>query len=370
MSPQDQQVGTDICLWALRTLARNLARMVLWMGAVLAVSWASLGMAQGDALTQSAAAPVEQLGEDELDVALEAIWAMTGREGAGSPLNTKRAALEGLLGRIGPGTSLVSKAVEKLALEKASSLRAEAAGPSVRWIVMGTLTPVNVKALAEELRGAAKVPGVVLDLRYTPPAGTLAHVAEVVSYFAPKGALMFEKTERETGKVEKLSAGRDPVYSGRVAVMVSTSVGGPAEVLAGALQSVAGAVVFGQKTRGVAGEFEDRPLGSDKYLRLRKWSVSVPELGDLSQGVRPDLQTSPPTVPDIALAIADRILAPAERARVVPGEGVARSTPELDRLIEDRVGRRVLPNPVPRDPSLQRAVDVLTALDQVRAPKR
>ena len=370
MSPQDQQVGTDICFWALRTLTRNLARVVLWMGGVLAVFWASLGMAQGDALTQSAAAPVEQLGEDELDVALEAIWAMTGREGAGSPLNTKRAALEGLLGRIGPGTSLVSKAVEKLALEKASSLRAEAAGPSVRWIVMGTLTPVNVKALAEELRGAAKVPGVVLDLRYTPPAGTLAHVAEVVSYFAPKGVLMFEKTERETGKVEKLSAGRDPVYSGRVAVMVSTSVGGPAEVLAGALQSVAGAVVFGQKTRGVAGEFEDRPLGSDKYLRLRKWSVSVPELGDLSQGVRPDLQTSPPTVPDIALGIADRILAPAERARVVPAEGVARSTPELDRLIEDRVGRRVLPNPVPRDPSLQRAVDVLTALDQVRAPKR
>ena len=55
---------------------------------------------------------------------------------------------------------------------------------------------------------------------------------------------------------------------------------------------------------------------------------------------------------------------------MIPAEGVARATPELDRLIEDRVGRRVLPNPVPRDPSLQRAVDVLTALNQVRAPKR
>ncbi len=367
MSSLGQQVGEGF--WSLRrgTGSRDFARLLTMVFAAC-LAWS--GWAQGDALTQSVASPVEQLGEDELDVALEAIWAMTGREGAGSPLNTKRAALEGLLGRIGPGTSLVSKPVEKVALEKAISLRAEAAGPSARWILMGTLTPVNVKALAEELRGAAKVPGIVLDLRYTPPAGTLAQVAEIVSYFAPKGALMFEKAERETGKVEKLSAGRDPVYTGRVAVMVSASVAGPAEALAGALQSVAGAVVFGQKTRGVAGEFEDRPLGNDRFLRVRKWSVAVPEFGDLSQGVRPDLQTSPSTVPDLALGVADRILAPAERARVIPSDGAMRSTPELDRLIEDRVGRRVLPNPVPRDPSLQRAVDVLTALDQVRAPKR
>ncbi len=370
MSSLGQQVGEGF--WSLRrgTDSRDFARLMRRLTMVFAACLAWSGWAQGDALTQSVASPVEQLGEDELDVALEAIWAMTGREGAGSPLNTKRAALEGLLGRIGPGTSLVSKPVEKVALEKAISLRAEAAGPSARWILMGTLTPVNVKALAEELRGAAKVPGIVLDLRYTPPAGTLAQVAEIVSYFAPKGALMFEKAERETGKVEKLSAGRDPVYTGRVAVMVSASVAGPAEALAGALQSVAGAVVFGQKTRGVAGEFEDRPLGNDRFLRVRKWSVAVPEFGDLSQGVRPDLQTSPSTVPDLALGVADRILAPAERARVIPSDGAMRSTPELDRLIEDRVGRRVLPNPVPRDPSLQRAVDVLTALDQVRAPKR
>lgn len=370
MSSLDQQVGEDFCFPRRGAGSRDFARLMRWLAMVFAICLARSGWAQGDALTQSVASPVEQLGEDELDVALEAIWAMTGREGAGSPLNTKRAALEGLLGRIGPGTSLVSKPVEKVALEKAISLRAEAAGPSARWILMGTLTSVNVKALAEELRGAAKVPGIVLDLRYTPPAGTLAQVAEIVSYFAPKGALMFEKAERETGKVEKLSAGRDPVYTGRVAVMVSASVAGPAEALAGALQSVAGAVVFGQKTRGVAGEFEDRPLGNDRFLRVRKWSVMVPELGDLSQGVRPDLQTSPPTVPDITLGVADRILAPAERARVTPSDGATRSTPELDRLIEDRVGRRVLPNPVPRDPSLQRAVDVLTALDQVRAPKR
>ena len=72
------------------------------------------------------------------------------------------------------------------------------------------------------------------------------------------------------------------------------------------MQSVAGAVVFGQKTRGVAGEFEDRPLGNGKFLRVRKWTVSVPELGDLAQGVRPDLQTSPATVPDVGLGISER----------------------------------------------------------------
>lgn len=347
--------------WTVRAARCACVVVVLWMG---------VGAVFGDGLTQSVVAPVEQLGEDELDEALEAIWAMTGREGAGSPLNTKRAALEGLLGRVGPGTSLVSKAVEQLALDRPVSLRAEAAGGAVRWIVMGTLTPVNVKALAEELRGCSKVPGVVLDLRYTPAAGSMSLVADVVSCFAPKGAVLFEKVERESGKVEKVSVAREPVYGGRVAVMVSGSLAGPVEVLAGAMQSVAGAVVFGQKTRGVAGEFEDRPLGNGKFLRVRKWTVSVPELGDLAQGVRPDLQTSPATVPDVGLGISERILAPAERARVIPEEGVARATPELDRLIEDRVGRRVLPNPVPRDPSLQRAVDVLTALNQVRAPKR
>lgn len=135
--------------------------------------------------------------------------------------------------------------------------RFEAPGPSVTWerdaavLKIPAFTPATAAAVKKQLDEAAKrSPGVVLlDLRGS-IGGDVADAAPVAALFLGKGTVATVQSRRVAGKPLDVAQG-EPVWKGRVVVLMDDSTAGPAEVLAAALHDRAKATTVGETTVGM-----------------------------------------------------------------------------------------------------------------------
>jgi carboxyl-terminal processing protease len=143
------------------------------------------------------------------------------------------------------------------------------------------------EAVATILRGLTQrgVERLLVDLREV-AGGSPAAAYETAGLFA-QGEL--GRLEKRGTEVTAFRGEKEPVWKGRLAVLVDGGTLGAAEILAAVLQEKADADLVGVKTFGWAGERSLVDLPGGGRLRLTTAFYTGPGGGTLSKGLAPDL---------------------------------------------------------------------------------
>jgi carboxyl-terminal processing protease len=129
--------------------------------------------------------------------------------------------------------------------------------PSTTWerdvaiVKIPSFTPATAAAVKKELAEASRrgLSAVILDLRGS-IGGEAADAAPVASLFLGKGTIA--KVVSRKVAAQPLEGSGDPIWKGRVVVLMDDSTAGPAEILAAALHDRAQAKTVGETTVGMA----------------------------------------------------------------------------------------------------------------------
>lgn len=135
--------------------------------------------------------------------------------------------------------------------------RFEAPAPSAKWerdvaiIAIPTFTPAAAAAVRKQLEEASRrsIDKVVLDLRGS-IGGSVPDAAPVAALFLPKGPIATVVSRKAPEK--PLEAAGDPVWKGKVVLLVDDSTAGAGEVFAAALHDRASSKTVGETTVGMA----------------------------------------------------------------------------------------------------------------------
>lgn len=321
----------------------------------------------------------QQLSEAQVDRALDAIWQKTPSEEKRSADFTKRAALEAYLQKLGPGTTVVA-GVDALEPQKESDFpplhfHSELLPGNTGYIRMGSFLSNLPDKLDPVLRDFSQTGArnLILDLRATPPQGTLDLVAGIAGCFLPAATPLFTQRESD-GSSEVVQTKRSAVARFRTVVLTGSRTGGPVEVLAAVLRASGGATIIGVSTQGRAADFDVVPLGGGAFLRLPVREASVAGApGLFPDGVHPDIVCSAtPEAVDTALLRAAKegrvapLLKQTPRTRLNEAALVAGENPEMEAWIQSQMTKgKERTEPVPRDAALFLAMDFLTAWDSL-----
>jgi hypothetical protein len=278
---------------------------------------------------------------------------------------SRRALLEGLIGRISPGAALVD-ANAPADEAKPFPFLAEILDGKVGYIRPGALDTAALASMDSSLANFSEkaVGALILDLRGIPSLSGYETCAKFAQRFAPKGAVLFT-IEKPAAKQERIVTSEGaPVFQGVLVVLVDSHTRNAAEVLAAVLRESSKAMVVGEPTAGEAVEFSDFPLGGGRSLRVAVSRVALPAGGPLfPKGIQPDIPVR------LDLETRDRIFELAGK------EGVGRFTldPAPPRMNEAALVANTNPEiggePSSkstshlRDTVLQRALDLVTAIE-------
>ena len=318
--------------------------------------------------TPTTRAAVDSLSDAELDQVIRMLKDNYVKPEALEEVEQRRATVQGLLDRIGPGAAILegSAATENAA----SPFRAEIIDKRIGYVRLGAISPGNVGELDAALQKftASNVPALVLDLRATPAGSDFEQTAEVCRRFCPKGKVLFSVKKPNLKQEQILTSKDDPKFHGILVALVDQNTAGNAEVIAAVLRTHVKALVIGQQTRGEAAEFSEFPFASGKVLRIAVAEVSLPEgVPVFPGGVKPDLAVD--VLPETTAAVLKQELERGvsefvfdrERPRLNEAALVAGTNPELDAVQSAQKNKGDKP-PAARDVVLQRAVDFVTTI--------
>lgn len=154
-------------------------------------------------------------------------------------------------------------------------------------------TPVNVEASLETLKaGETTLPGLVstdkllIDLRGV--AGGEEAVAYRVAELFTTGELGALKAREKT--LETFTAGREPLWQGKLAVLIDQGTQGPAEVLATVLDQTRDAVLVGAESFGHSGRLGLVELSNGARLQLTDAFFTGPDQKPINQSLTPDVE--------------------------------------------------------------------------------
>jgi C-terminal processing protease CtpA/Prc len=287
----------------------------------------------------------------------------------------QRATLEGIVRRLAPGAEISSAAHQAKPAEPAPFL-AEILDSHISYLRVGALTKDNLAQLDAALTGYAdrKIDAVVLDLRGVPESSDFETAADFARRFSPKGKLLFS-IQKPSAKQERIfTSNQDPIFQGVLIVLTDSDNAGAAEAIAATLRLNAEAMIIGADTTGEAVEFTDVPLGGKAVMRVAVAQVVLPEIGPIyPKGVKPDVVVSLPR--EVRTQIfneskekgVSQFVFETERRRMNEASLVANTNPEIDsaQAAQRDRGRT---NQV-RDTVLQRAVDLITAINFYQSKK-
>lgn len=287
----------------------------------------------------------------------------------------QRATLEGIVRRLAPGAA-ISSATHQAKAAEPSPFLAEILDSHIAYLRVGALTKNSLAQLDAALTGYAdrKIDAVVLDLRGVPESSDFETAADFARRFSPKGKLLFS-IQKPSAKQERIfTSNQDPIFHGVLIVLTDSDNAGAAEALAATLRMNAEAMIIGAATTGEAVEFTDIPLGGKAILRVAVAQVVLPEVGPIyPNGVKPDVAISQPR--EVRMQIfneskekgVSQFVFESERRRMNEASLVANTNPEIDSAQaaqRDRGRTAQL-----RDAVLQRAVDLVTAIDFYQSKK-
>ena len=288
----------------------------------------------------------------------------------------RRATLEGLVNRLSPGAAIVSSSA-KSAPAPAPPFLAEILDSHIAYMRPGALTKDTLAQFDAALAGfpQGQIDAVVLDLRGVLEGSDFEAAAEFARRFCPKGKLLFS-IQKPSAKQERIfTSNQDPTFEGVLVVLTDSDTAGPAEALAGTLRLNAGAMIIGSETSGQAVEFAEAPINGNATLRVAIAQVILPNaVAMFPHGVKPDVSIW------LARDVRDQIFRESkqsgvsqfvydpERRRMNEASLVANLNPEIETVQAAQRDRGKAP-PI-RDTVLQRAVDLVTAINFYKTKKQ
>ncbi|MEX1117472.1 MAG: S41 family peptidase, partial [Terrimicrobiaceae bacterium] len=310
---------------------------------------------------------VDNLSPEDVEKAIQAIQkSFLDGEVAGEA-GLRRAALEGLLVRLNPGL-LVSQDGSQQVGTAAFPYLSEILDAHIGYVRPGVLDKTALDQFDASLKSFAEknVDALILDLRGVGGAGDFETAADFARRLAPRGKLLFT-LQKPSAKQERIfTSNQDPVFDELVVVLTDARTSGPAEALAATLRVNTGAMVIGADTAGAAVELEQFTLGKGVTLQIAVAQVLLPEAGPLFPGgLKPDIAISLPA------AVQEQIFREStekgvsqfvfetERRRMNEASLVANTNPEIESAQAALRGRAAT---LPKDTILQRAVDLVTAI--------
>ncbi len=333
--------------------------LLLALAAALQPAWAQ----------DSQPAAVDTLSPADLEEILPLVREHYIKPEASSELELKRATVQGLLERLGPGAAILQAPVP--GASESSAFRSEVLDHRISYVRLGSIGADNVRLLDAALDEAASksLGALVLDLRATPPGSEFDEAAEVCRRFTPKGKVLFTVRKPRVNDEHVLTSRDEPKFRGVLVVLVDHDSAGNAEVIAAVLRTQAHALVIGQQTKGEAVEFADLPLPDGLLLRLAVAEVALPDSAPVFPGgLSPDLrvevaQQDTDALLDLELekGVAGFVFE-TERPKMNEAALVAGTNPDIEAIQaaqKNKTGKTRAPL---RDAVLQRAVDFITTL--------
>lgn len=156
-------------------------------------------------------------------------------------------------------------------------------------------TAKHFKEQLKELE-AKGMKGLIIDVR-NDPGGLLPSVVEIAEPFIPNGKPILMVEDRNGHREQTLSAGKGKSYP--VTVLINNGSASASEILAGALQEVAGAKLIGQTTYGkgtVQVTFE-KEMGDGSNIKMTIFKWLTPNGNWIhKKGITPDIPVEQPAV--------------------------------------------------------------------------
>ncbi len=281
-----------------------------------------------------------------------------------------RALLTGLITRLGRAVMIVPEH-PAASTEVSNPFYAEILENHIGYMKLGALTAANLKAMDATLKTypAKKVDALVLDLRASTGTNDFALAADFAKCFVAKGKPLFTLKKTASRQERSFTADADPAYRGLMIVLADGDTSGPAEALAGVLRLYEKTLLIGEPTAGQAVEYSDLPLNGERVLRVAVTEAVLPEGRPLFPGgLKPDLPVEMPEA-DKRVVFQEApakgmgpFIYESDRPHMNEAALLAGKNPEIDTIeAAQRKGRSSEKN-LPRDPVLQRAVDVVTSL--------
>lgn len=296
-----------------------------------------------------------------------------------------RAAVQGLLGALGPKVSLVagdqsSTETNGVLISKSSLFDGPVGYIRVRRVAEGL--DKAVQQAWHEVGATNKLNGIVIDLRY---AGGTDYAAAAAT------ADIFTKREQpllDWGQGMVKSKEKSDLVTVPLGVLVNEKTSAAAEALAAALRETGAGLIVGSRTAGHAMISQEYPLKNGERLRVATSPIQLGDGSSLSnQGVKPDIAVEVAPTDERAyyadafkeLAQPGSITSGGPAGSVAPGATRARRPRfnEAELVRERREGvipdsdpanpdRNDTDKPVVRDPVLGRALDFLKGLSLIR----
>jgi len=308
--------------------------------------------------------PVDLLNDAQLDQVVEIIRQNFLDANRLSDRELKRARLQGILERLGPGAELVHGPTGE-GVEPMPGFLAEILDSRIGYVRLGNLDAAELAqldAVLEDLK-EKHIRALVLDLRNCSPGHDFEMAAEFARRFCPKGRLLF-RVQRPNEKQERIhTSNQDPAFKGTLVVLTGERTRRAAEVLAASLRQNAKAMLVGGTTAGKPVETADIPVSPVLTLRVAVAEAVLPELPSLfPSGATPDINISMPSteLDEIFRLSSEKGISSfvfeKDRPRLNEAALIANLNPEIDG------SRASSEEPLPKDPVLQRAVDLITAI--------
>ncbi|MGI9088561.1 MAG: S41 family peptidase [Chthoniobacterales bacterium] len=320
--------------------------------------------------TPSEKAIVNSMNSNDLQQAIQILKSNYINPDALNETDLNRALLSGILQRLGTGVIIMPEHTND-SPAPACPFYGELLDGHVGYLRLGALTAPNLKSMDTSLQTftSKKVDAIVVDLRDSPATNDFAVAADFAKRFVAKGKLLFT-LRKPTAKQERTFLSEaDPAYHGLLIVLSDRETAGPAEAIAGVLRFYTKALVIGEPSAGRAVEYSDLPLNGGRTLRVAVAEAVLPEAKQLFPGgIKPDIpvEMSPDDKRLIFQESLQRGMGPFvfenERPHLNEAALLSGRNPEIEAMEASQRRGRNSERPLPRDPVLQRAVDVVTSV--------
>lgn len=203
-----------------------------------------------------------------------------------TPEALDRAAVEGLLGQLGPRVTLVDGSASTHESKDTALAASRVFDGAFAYLRVGSVSgdlPEAFRSAYRQMAETNKIKGLVLDLRF---AGGTDYAA------AAKVADCFLNADRpllnwQTGAAR--STRKDDAIQAPLAILVNAKTTGAAEALAALLRDANVGLILGSTTAGQASLYKEFPLSNGEELRVAVASVSLGDGKALEHGVAPDI---------------------------------------------------------------------------------
>ncbi|KKO55001.1 S41 family peptidase [Paenibacillus sp. DMB20] len=142
--------------------------------------------------------------------------------------------------------------------------------------------------------------GLVIDVRNN-PGGVLAVVIDIAEQFVPKGKLIVQVEDKEQKREKHPSQGSSKPYP--VVLLMNKGSASASEILAGALQESAGAILIGENSfgKGTVQTSFDKQFGDGSLLKvtIAKW-LTPNGTWIHEKGIKPDMKVAQPAYFSVA----------------------------------------------------------------------